>query len=45
MLEDKFLSQVKSISPAQSRFVIDACWRAESLADAAEIAASCVPSR
>jgi len=46
MIEDKFLSLVDGIlSPAKARFVIDACWRADGLADAAEIAASCVPSR
>ncbi|HEY7299927.1 MAG TPA: MmgE/PrpD family protein [Xanthobacteraceae bacterium] len=46
MIEDKFLSLVDGIvSPASSRFIIDACWRADRLADAAEIAASCVPSR
>jgi 2-methylcitrate dehydratase PrpD len=46
MIEDKFLSLVDGIlSPAKARFVIDACWRADALADAAEIAASCVPSR
>jgi 2-methylcitrate dehydratase PrpD len=46
MIEDKFLSLVDgTLSPAKTRFVIDACWRAEGLADAAEIAASCVPVR
>jgi 2-methylcitrate dehydratase PrpD len=46
MIEDKFLSLVDGIlSPAKSRFIIDACWRADGLADAAEIAASCVPSQ
>jgi 2-methylcitrate dehydratase PrpD len=46
MIEDKFLSLVDGIlSPAKARFVIDACWRADGLANAAEIAASCVPSR
>jgi 2-methylcitrate dehydratase PrpD len=46
MIEDKFLTLVDGIlSPAKARFVIDACWRADGLANAAEIAASCVPSR
>jgi 2-methylcitrate dehydratase PrpD len=46
MIEDKFLSLVDGIlSPAKSRFIIDACSRADELADTAEIAASCVPSR
>ena len=46
MIEDKFLSLVDGIlSPAKSRFIIDACWQADALADAAEIAASCVPAR
>src|SRR5262249_33125535 len=46
MIEDKFLSLVEgTLSPAKSRFVIDACWRAEGLADPADIARICVPAR
>jgi hypothetical protein len=46
MIEEKFLNLVDAtLSSARSHAIIDACWRAEGLVDAVEIAANSVPSR